>query len=197
MKKIISMVIVMVMAAGILTACGGGSDKQQPAAQTQTTAAQTQAEADNGGDTTEAAPAEETTAAQAGRYTFVYKGTNIDVKADAAPICAALGKEKSYTEEKSCAFDGMDKNYVYSSFVMTTYPDGEMDRVNSVTLMDDTVSTTDGISIGDSQEKVEEVYGTEPFNGVNAYIMSEGDAQLAIMVADGKVSSIMYTAKFE
>lgn len=185
MKKMICLLIAAVLAAGMLTACGsdnkGGKDDQT------TTAAVTQA-AD------ETAQAQEP---QVDRFTFVYKGTPIAMKAEAAPICEALGDAKSYTEETSCAFDGLDKNFTYTSFIMTTYPDGDKDRVNSVTLLDDTVSTTDKICIGDSKEKVEEAYGADSFNGVNAYIMTEGDAQLTVIIDGDKVSSIQYTAVFE
>jgi len=194
MRKTICMITAAVLAAGLLTACGsnGGS---QPAEQTTASAeTTTAAQATEAAQDTEAAPAQ---TAAAGKYTFVYKGTNIDMKAEAAPNCEALGDAKSYTEETSCAFDGLDKNYTFSSFIMTTYPDGDKDRVNSITLLDDTVSTTDGISIGDSKEKVEEVYGADAFNGVNAYIMTEGDAQLTIIIDSDKVSSIQYTAVFE
>lgn len=190
MKKWICLLASCVMAAALLTACGSGG--QTPPATTQQPA-ETVAQGGNEQDTT--TPAADAQAAD--RFTFVYKGTNIAMKAEAAPICEALGDAKSYTEETSCAFDGLDKNYAYTSFIMTTYPDKDKDRVNSVTLMDDTVSTTDGISIGDTKEKVEEVYGADSFNGVNAYIMSEGESQLTIIMENDKVSSIQYTAVFE
>lgn len=207
MKKIIVLIMTLAVAAGVLTACGGGGSQQpateaaqqsqDPATQATEAAAATEAATD-AADT--AQQPDETAAAQqaeAGKFTFVYKGTNIDMKAEAAPICEALGEAKSYTEETSCAFDGLDKNYTYTSFIMTTYPDGDKDRVNSVTVLDDTVSTADGICIGDSVDKVDEVYGADAFNGVNAYIMKEGDAQLTIIIDNDKVSSIQYTALFD
>jgi len=206
MKKIIVLIMTLAVAAGVLTACGGGGSQQpstEAAQQSQDPAAQATEAVDATEAATEAADAaqpDETAAAQpaeAGKFTFVYKGANIDLKAEAAPICAALGDAKSYTEETSCAFDGLDKNYTYTSFIMTTYPDGDKDRVNSVTVLDDTVSTADGICIGDSVDKVDEVYGADAFNGVNAYIMKEGDAQLTIIIDNDKVSSIQYTALFD
>ncbi|MBQ9030457.1 MAG: hypothetical protein IJ106_03275 [Parasporobacterium sp.] len=198
MKKIICLMIAVVMAAGVLTACGSGNSGNTAAttADQQTTAA-ANADAAKADETGALAADAQTEAPAADRYTFVYKGTNIALKAEAAAICEALGDAKSYTEETSCAFDGLDKNYTYTSFIMTTYPDGDRDRVNSITLLDDTVSTFDGISIGDSKDKVEEVYGADSFNGVNAYIMTDGDAQLTVIIDGDKVSSIQYTAVFE
>ena len=192
MKKIICLLIAAVLAAGVLTACG--SDTKNSTKETEGTTTQA---AGNDTATPAADEGQDAAAATADKYTFVYKGTNIVMKGEAAPICEALGDAKSYTEETSCAFDGLDKNYTYTSFIMTTYPDGDKDRVNSVTLLDDTVSTVDGICIGDSKEKVEEVYGADCFNGVNAYIMAEGDAQLTVILDGDKVSSIQYTAVFE
>ena len=186
MKKIICLISAVVVAAVLLTACDSGNSKKT---ETQTEA---QTTAQQGSETPTIGPA-------ADRYTLVYKGTNIMMKAEAAAICEALGECKSYNEETSCAFDGLDKSYTYTSFILTTYPDGDIDRINSVTLLDDTVSTVDGISIGDTKEKVESVYGADSFNGVNAYIMTEGQAQLAILIdtTTEKVNSIQYTALFE
>lgn len=186
----ICIIAVLAAAAFALTACGESKPSGgETTVDTQTTAA---APAEQSTDDTAAAPA-----AEAGKFTFTYKGTNMNVKDDAAPILAALGEAKSHTEETSCAFDGLDKTYTYTSFILTTYPDGEMDRVNSITLLDDTVNTADGICIGDSKDKVEEVYGADAFNGVNAYIVTEGDAQLTIILESDKVSSIQYVALFE
>ena len=190
MKKIRNYIIILAVAALTafsLAACG--NSEKDPAPQTTETQAATVATADD----------QVQTASSDAAFTFTYKGTPIAMKADAQPVLSALGDCKSYTEEKSCAFDGLDKNFVYSSFILTTYPDGDMDRINSVTLQDDTVSTADGISIGDTQEKVEEKYGADNFNGINAYIMtdSSNQAQLTVIIDGGKVSSIQYAAKFD
>ena len=40
-------------------------------------------------------------------FSFTDNGVKITLGAEAAPIIDALGKPKSYTEEPSCAFDGM------------------------------------------------------------------------------------------
>ena len=181
MKKLLAVTLSAAMTMAMLAGCGG-SNAAAPAATDAAAPAATEA----------AAPA-----AQAGKFTFETKGTVVAMKADAAPILDALGEPKSYTEETSCAFDGLDKNYVYTSYTITTYPDGDKDKINSLTLMDDTVSTSDKISIGDSKEKVEAAYGADGFNGVNAYVMKEGEAQLTIIMDGDKVSSIQYAAIFE
>lgn len=135
--------------------------------------------------------------ASVSEFSFTYNGTEMAMKAPAAPILEALGEEKSYNEEASCAFEGLDKSYYYGSFYLYTYPQGDEDFVNMVELVDDTVKTAEGISIGDSKEKVEEAYGADSFNGINAYILTAKDSSLTIIMDNDKVSSIQYGAVFE
>lgn len=125
---------------------------------------------------------------------FTYNETQIVMKAEAEPVIAALGEPKSYTEEPSCAFDGMDKTYYYGSFYMTTFPENGKDYVYSLWFADDTAATAEGIRIGDTQETVEQAYGAEIYNGTNAYILTKGNTRLTILLTDGVVSSVLYEA---
>lgn len=134
---------------------------------------------------------------QGSKLVFVYKDTEIAMKEDAAPILETLGEAKSYTEAASCAFEGLDKTYYYGSFYLYTYPDGETDRVNMVVLCDDTVTTPEGLCIGDSKEKVESIYGAEGYNDVNAYIYTKKECTLTVIMDNDKVSSIQYGANFD
>ena len=120
-------------------------------------------------------------------------GVPISLKADATPILAALGEPKNYTEQTSCAFEGLDKTYFYGSFYLTTYPMDGKDYVYSLWFADDSVSTPEGIRIGSPQAEVERVWGAECFNGTNAYILTKGDTKLTILMDKGAVSSIQYT----
>ena len=130
-------------------------------------------------------------------YVFTYNGTKIAMHAEAAPIIAALGEPKSYTEEASCAFTGLDKTYNYGGFFLNTYPIGDQDYIYGVCLMDDSSTTPEGIYIGASQAEVEAAYGTEGFNGSNAYILKGTTSTLTIILEDGAVSSIQYDAIIE
>ncbi len=127
-------------------------------------------------------------------YVFTYKNTEIAMHAEAGPILTALGEAKSYTEEASCAFDGLDKTYFYGSFYLQTYPQGDKDYVYSLWLMDDSVQTPEGIYIGATQAQVEQVYGADSFNGDNAFILTKGACKLTIILDSGAVSSIQYDA---
>lgn len=125
-------------------------------------------------------------------FFFVYEGTEIRLHADMAPILEALGQPKAYTEETSCAFEGLDKTYSYDSFIIQTYPKGDKDYVYCFWFVDDFAQTNEGIKIGDTQQQVEAAYGADAFNGSNAYTLTEGDGVFTVILKDGVVSSIQY-----
>lgn len=147
-------------------------------------------------------PAESTQATQGSSTTdttddtflFRYKGTEITLNAPAAPIVSALGEPVKYTESTSCAFDGLDKTYYYGSFYMDTYPMNGADYVYGWWFADDSVTTEDGIYIGAAQAAVEAAYGADCYNGSNAYIVTGEEGTLTVILEDGIVTSIQYSA---
>lgn len=165
MKKILILLLALIMVAS-LAACGGAPE----------------------GTT---GPVTDATAPQEG-FVFNYKGTKITIHAEAAPILAALGEAKSYTESASCAFEGLDKTYYYGSFYLDTYPKGDKDYVYGFWFADDSVSTEEGIYIGATKAQVEKAYGADAFNGSNAYNITKGDNILTIILENDVVTSIQY-----
>ncbi len=174
MKKLISLILVLTMAL-TLAACGNGGNETTPPAKD---------------------PAEGPVITDPG-YTFKVDTTEIAMHAPAAPVLDALGEAMSYTEEASCAFEGLDKTYYYGSFYLTTYPIGDEDFVYSLWLVDDSMSTPEGIYIGATQAEVEAAYGADGFNGSNAYVITKGLCKLTIILDGGSVSSIQYDAVVE
>ena len=173
MKKIFALVLALMLVMS-LAACGG----ETPAAP-----AETQAPAVLG-----------PTQPDANSWKYTVRGVDVMMHAEAAPVLAALGEPVSFTEEASCAFSGLDKTYNYGGFFLQTYPIGDADYIYSVWLMDDSSETPEGIYIGATQAEVEAAYGTEGFNGENAYILKGTTSTLTIILTDGTVSSIQYDA---
>ena len=136
-------------------------------------------------------PAANTAASENSSYTFTYKGKQIYIGQDAS-IIDSLGECKDYSESASCAFEGMDKQYFYGSFYVTTGTLDDREFVTAFWFVDDTVETDEGLCIGDSAEKVEELYGADGFNGTNAYIYDKGECELTIIMESDMVNSIQY-----
>ena len=130
-------------------------------------------------------------------FSFTYNGTKIMLDAEAAPVIDALGEPRSYTEEPSCAFDGMDKTYYYGSFYLSTYPLDGKDYVYNLWFADDGVATDEGIRIGSSQSQVEDTYGKDCFDGTNSFVLTKGQSRLVILVEEGTVSSVRYEVILE
>lgn len=125
-------------------------------------------------------------------YAFLYQNTVIEMDADAAPIVEKLGEADFYFEAPSCAFEGIDKMYTYSGFELDTYPTKDKDYVSSVVFKDDTVTTAEGIGIGDSKEKLEEIYGTQ-WTDENGMMVYEKDGmKLCFILQEDQVISVEY-----
>ena len=171
MKKIFALILALTMVLA-LAACGG----------------------ETASETTAPVSGSTTTQPDASSWKYTVQGVDILMHADAAPVLEALGEPVNYTEEASCAFTGLDKTYYYGGFYLQTYPIGEKDYIFSAWLVDDSSTTPEGIYIGASQAEVEAAYGTEGFNGSNAYVMTGTTSTLTVILTDGVVSSIQYDA---
>ena len=130
-------------------------------------------------------------------FSFTYNGIQITPGVEAAPVIDALGEPKSYTEEPSCAFDGMDKTYYYGPFYLATYPLNGKYYIYTLWFADDTVTTAEGIRIGSTRQQAEEAYGKSSDNGSNAFILRRGNSKLTVLITDGHVSGILYEANVD
>lgn len=172
MKRMLALILALLLS---LTACGGqggtsGGDEQ------------------TGGDSDIPAPKANS------QYVFTYRDCPLPMNAEFAPLLEFLGEPESYFEAASCAFDGLDKTYTYAGVEIITYPDGDADYISSVRLLDNSVSTPEGISIGSTVEEVVKAYGEEYQELGQQYAYEDGDALLTILFEDGAAISVEYTA---
>lgn len=184
MRKYICLFLAMMMAL-TLAACGS-QEAPAPTSAPAAAPAETQAPA---------APVETTAAPESGAPVFVYKGIEIAMDVPAQPILDQLGDPKSCTEEASCAFEGVDKTYFYGSFYLQTYPAQDGDRIQSLWIVDDTVTTPEGVYIGMNTDGVKAAYGEEVFTDNGSCVVADGYISLTILFENDAVSSIQYIAK--
>lgn len=178
-RTLISMLLLALIFT--LTACGG-EDRSSP----QVPDAAAPAEASD-------APAAPAPAADS-KYVLTYRDCPLPMNAEFAPLLDFLGEPDSYFEAASCAFDGLDKTYTYAGVEIITYPDGERDYISSVRLLDGSVSTPEGITIGSTQEEVAAAYGEDFQELGTQYVYEDGDTRLSILFEDGAAVSVEYTA---
>lgn len=130
-------------------------------------------------------------------YSFLYKGVKIPMNVDAAPIIEAIEESASYFEAPSCAFQGLDKIYTYSSFEVSTYPNNEKDYISSVYFLDDSVTTEKGIYIGASLDEVLAAYGEGYTENSGEYTYTLGESKLSFLMEEDAVTAITYSAIVE
>jgi len=188
-NKGILFLTVILAAALMMAGCGGDSTGKETEKPTSSSGS-----ASSSGNTSSSGNVGANAQSEDG-FIFESDGTKVVMNAEAADIIKALGEEKDYFEAESCAFKGIDKTYTYSGFRLYTYPVDEVDYVLSVDFMDDSVSTTEGISIGNTKEKVIEVYGEDYEESGSGIVYTKGKSQLKFILDDSDgVSSIEYLA---
>lgn len=92
---------------------------------------------------------------------FVLNKAEYPLHSDAGKLLAVLGKPDSQSEAESCAYVGMDRQFVYKAGIeIDTYPIKDKDMIDSIVLTSKNFATAKGITIGSSKVEVEAVYGT-------------------------------------
>ena len=120
----------------------------------------------------------------------VVKGKSVALNENMSNVLAKLGKANEVVSEASCRGVGEDKTYKYNGFTVLAVPFDGVDKVCAVTLLSG--STPKGVSVGDSESKVTQVYGNN-YKKVGKFInYSVGDKSLMFLVKDGKVVEIDY-----
>lgn len=183
LKKALGMVLCVVTMAG-MTACGNDAKVIEG-----NVSSGTQTEIIGGAEgTTEILLTNDIDAG----WTFQAGDVTLTPDMDMSAIADQLGEPKSYFEAASCAFEGLDKIYTYTSFEIETYPRDTADCIKSIVLKDDTVSTVEGVSIGDSEDKVRETYGAPAEESTGKLVYQKEKTNLVFVISSGVVASIEY-----
>lgn len=128
-------------------------------------------------------------------YLFETNGISIGIQMEAEPIFTALGEAEAYFETPSCAFLGMDRQYTYGSYMLTTYEEEGQEYIYDIYFLDDKISTPEGIQIGSKIEEVIAAYGEEYTEDFGMYSYVKEQSKLQFLVVDGLVTSVDYTLK--
>ncbi len=183
MNRLFALLLALTLMTVMFVSCKNGSDD------TNDTSADTKGE--DAADTEAKTPEEN----NGKEYTFVSGDVTVKMNVPAADILTALGEAKSTYEAPSCAFQGNDYYYDYGSFELSAYDNGDgVQMVYSVYLKDDLIETPEGLCIGADEADVASIYGEDGKLENGSYSYTDGNATLSVIIKDGKVSAIEYTA---
>ncbi|QHQ60143.1 hypothetical protein Ana3638_04565 [Anaerocolumna sedimenticola] len=132
------------------------------------------------------------TAENTAGYQFDYQGVTMSMNDNAAAIVDALGEPMDYFEAPSCAFQGLDKIYYYSGFDLSTYPGTDGDYISAIEFTDDSVSTKEGIFIGNTRDEVIKTYGNDYTEESGSLTYTKGKTKLTFLIENNAVTSINY-----
>ena len=125
-------------------------------------------------------------------FRFTYREAEIGINAEAGPVLYRLGEPVQCTQSPSCAFEGMDTTYYHGGIYLTTATVEGTERIIRVWFADDTVCTGEGLKIGDSRERAQELYGPEGFREDGIWEAVRGNTRLVITFAEDTVDGIIY-----
>ncbi len=171
MKKIISAVLLAIIALGAVSCNVGGTDITLPPE-----------------DSTSQTPVSSDV------FTFIYKNTAVVPHAKMSELAAGLGDPLSYLESESCLYQGLDKDYTYPGFKLRTYPEEGIDYVLNVMFTDDSVATPEGIMLGSTREEVITAYGSSYTEENGSTVFTRGKTELRIRFDGDSVSAVEYWA---
>lgn len=124
-------------------------------------------------------------------YSFPIDNILLVIGEDPTADIMALDNEKSTFKAPSCAMQGEDEIYTYSSFVLTVNESNGIKRLISIRLTDDAVETFEGAYIGMTKEEIIKIYG-EGLSNENSLTYQRGNTELNVIFEDGIVVSIEY-----
>lgn len=126
-------------------------------------------------------------------YTFTYNGYQFGVDMIADAPLENLGTPKDQYTSESCAFGGEDTVYYYNSIQVSTNNEFGYERIYSIYLEDDLVSTEEGICVGSTADDVKAAYGEPGDKSSEICLIYEKDGMtLNFNLVDGLVSTILY-----
>ena len=130
---------------------------------------------------------------------YVFKSGEVEIRVggEANAVVPALGEAQNLVETPSCGGGTEpDREYTYAGFKFNTVNENGVNKIVKIVLTDDSVSTPEGITIGDGREAVIETYGedfTENASGTLTY--TDGATKLMFGISNGCVSAIHYVGE--
>lgn len=125
-------------------------------------------------------------------FSIVYKNVTIKLDADAKNVLSALGEPKSADNLGDCGGIGVQTKYEYDDISVNTLKEKDGEKIHKISLLNDLVSTSRGISIGADEASVREAYGKPSAEENGKLIYKSGNLELEFTLKGGSVSAINY-----
>jgi hypothetical protein len=126
-------------------------------------------------------------------FALKFENYLIEMDQNISYVISALGEPISVFEVPSCAFDGIDRVFLYQGVQIHTYPLENDDFVHTISLRDDTISTTEGgVYLGLNMQSMLDAYGDDYEHESGMYKYTRGLTTLEFFIDDGVIMGITY-----
>lgn len=176
-----------------LAACSGetaGNTNQvitRGASEDETNGDGTNANETDGSDT-----ATENTEASSSDDAFYFETDGVTITPGTALDLSVLPDANDTYTVPSCAIDGTDNVYMYDTFELTAYDEGNGEIIYSIYLTDANITTPEGLALGDDASRVTELYGEDYEESGTSMTYTKGSTELIIILQNDVVVSIEY-----
>ncbi|MCL2287143.1 MAG: hypothetical protein FWC32_12375 [Firmicutes bacterium] len=126
-------------------------------------------------------------------FDFFFRETVISLNQNMAEVLDVLGEPIGIRQTPSCAFEGYDRIFGFGAINIHTYPIGDDDFIQVINFRDDSVTTRNGIRLGDSWNKVVDTYGSDYEQDFNIRTFTRGRTMLSFFVENDIVVEITYS----
>ena len=202
MKNFLTIGLIIGVAIFSLTACGGNGGTASVSNNEVVDANATGSQAVEEVPPTTSATEEPTQVVPSGEsladvFDFYFRGATIVLNQNMTEVLDALGEPAGIRQTPSCAFDGYDRIFGFGAINIHTYPVGDEDFVQIISIRDDSITTRNGIRLGDSWDRVLDAYGSDYVQDFSIFTFTRGNTELSFFVDDGMVVEITYALVME
>lgn len=120
-------------------------------------------------------------------YYLNYNDISVKLNSNYNNIIATLGlSNDERTEETN------NKIYSYDDFEIETFLENNAEKIKSFWFTSENITTNEGIKIGDSVEKLKEIYGKPTKSIDDVYVYNLNNTSLSFIAEDNKIINIQY-----
>ena len=123
-----------------------------------------------------------------GYFAFTFEG--VELVPGKSFDASVLPEAQSVFTVPSCAQQGTDNLYNYGTIEVTAYNGGDGEVVYSIFFIDANITTNEGLALGDTKDKVIELYGEDYTDNGSEFTYRKGDTLLVIIFQNDVVFSI-------
>lgn len=135
--------------------------------------------------------AEEQDEVQVHKMGILDQGVFLSVGMEKEDTVEQLEEEPEYFEAPSCAYEGTEYIYTYNNYTITCYEE-EKEKISSIIITSDLIITTEGVTIGDTMEKVRTIYGEPKEETEKLFVYEENGTLLRIIFENQNVISVEF-----